>query len=327
MTDNRSKRKRSSKIWETRLLPTSESPSQAFPSIDQNVSDSTYSRILRDIENVFDDDCSTSEDAINHHPISMELLKPEVNSETDSENISTNHSCNKLNVVDKFHKVQNLLVPDICSNFCENHEVVNVSHFSQEDHQHYTVSEDELVDILLNLQAPDSPCNKSSTQTGSFQILEDVSVDIVPPSEDSAQVGSAQSLEDGRVHIVPPSEDSTQVGSAQSTEDSRVHIVPPSVASAQVESESDRLTGKFVGENVFNLSKKILTEYEISVLSKGLSFCPVPPEISKEQLKQDFTEFARKMRNKWHFRDEITDDFSEIPAFRKKSLWQAPKNS
>ena len=33
------------------------------------------------------------------------------------------------------------------------------------------------------------------------------------------------------------------------------------------------------------------------------------------------------MRNKWHFRDEITDDFSEIPAFRKKSSWQAPKNS
>ena len=70
---------------------------------------------------------------------------------------------------------------------------------------------------------------------------------------------------------------------------SYLYIVPPSEFSTQVESESDRLTGKSVGEDVFNLSKKILMEYKISVLSKDLSSCHVPPEIIKKQLKQDFT--------------------------------------
>ena len=31
------------------------------------------------------------------------------------------------------------------------------------------------------------------------------------------------------------------------------------------------------------------------------------------------------MRNKWHFRENITADFSEIPAFRPKSTWTPPK--
>ena len=61
-----------------------------FPSIDQNASDLTYLRILRDIMNLADDDCSTSEDAISHFPIGMELLKPDVNSENASGDISAN---------------------------------------------------------------------------------------------------------------------------------------------------------------------------------------------------------------------------------------------
>ena len=38
------------------------------------------------------------------------------------------------------------------------------------------------------------------------------------------------------------------------------------------EGVSDRLTGAFVSGNVFNLSKRILSESEISVLGKGLKF-------------------------------------------------------
>ena len=116
--------------------------------------------------------------------------------------------CNEIDVVDKCRKAQNLLATDICTNVCENHEIGNISHFSQQYHQHYTFSEDELVDILLNLQASDSPHNKSSAQVASARILEDVSVHIVPPSKDSTQLGSAQSLEDVSIHIVPPSKDS-----------------------------------------------------------------------------------------------------------------------
>ena len=31
------------------------------------------------------------------------------------------------------------------------------------------------------------------------------------------------------------------------------------------------------------------------------------------------------MRCKWHFRDEISENFSETPAFRPKSVWKLPK--
>ena len=43
----------------------------------------------------------------------------------------------------------------------------------------------------------------------------------------------------------------------------------------------DRIEGKFVSDNVINLSKRDLSEAEIKVLSKGLKFCPTTKEISK----------------------------------------------
>ena len=95
--------------------------------------------------------------------------------------------------------------------------------------------------------------------------------------------------------------------------------------SNEVDGSGERLKGKFVGDNVFNLSSRVLTEAEISVLSKGLNFCPTPTKIESEQLKQDFFDFSRKMRLKWYFRDEVSQDFSEVPAFRKKSKWQPPE--
>ena len=41
-------------------------------------------------------------------------------------------------------------------------------------------------------------------------------------------------------------------------------------------------------------------------------------------LRADFNEFARKMRCKWFFRNEPTENFSEAPAFRVKSNWNPP---
>ena len=125
----------------------------------------------------------------------MELLKPDINSENTSVDISANPYFNEIVVVDKYRKAQKLLTTDICTNFWESHEIANISHFTQEDHQHYNVSKDELVDDMhLDLQASDSPYSKSSVQVGSALILEDVNVDILPTSEDSAQVGYAQSF-------------------------------------------------------------------------------------------------------------------------------------
>ena len=88
---------------------------------------------------------------------------------------------------------------------------------------------------------------------------------------------------------------------------------------------SERLEGYFCSKSVFNLSKKVLTETEIRVLEKGLGFAPTPTKINETDLRADFNEFARKMRCKWFFRNEPTENFSEAPAFRVKSNWNPPK--
>ena len=77
----------------------------------------------------------------------------------------------------------------------------------------------------------------------------------------------------------------------------------------------ERLEGKFVSK-MFNLSKKILTEAEVSVLSKGLKFFPTAKGIDRAKIKEDLEEFGRRLRLKWHYRNE-EDEFSFNP-FKKK---------
>ena len=109
----------------------------------------------------------------------------------------------------------------------------------------------------------------------------------------------------GGANLVPMAESNNAIGSI-------------SVSGVQA-SNNDRLVGHFTSENVFNLSHKILSETEIRVLSKGLQFVPTSFKIDEVDLRKDFNEFSRRMRNKWHLRDNATADFSEIPAFRPKS--------
>ena len=45
-----------------------------------------------------------------------------------------------------------------------------------------------------------------------------------------------------------------------------------------------RLEGYFVSDTVFNLSNKVLSDVEIRVLSKGLSFVPTPSSINETEL-------------------------------------------
>ena len=40
----------------------------------------------------------------------------------------------------------------------------------------------------------------------------------------------------------------------------------------------------------------------------------VPNMINEADLKRNFEEFERNLRCKWDFGNQITDDFSEIPA-------------
>ena len=66
----------------------------------------------------------------------------------------------------------------------------------------------------------------------------------------------------------------------------------------------------------------MLSEDEIKVLEKGLDFAPVQNKVNEPELRKDFDEFCRQMRIKWHFRNEPSEKFSTIPAFRSKSSWK-----
>ena len=86
-----------------------------------------------------------------------------------------------------------------------------------------------------------------------------------------------------------------------------------------------RLSGYFFSETVFNLSRKVLIETEIKILEKGLDFAPIQRKINEPELRSDFEEFCRRVRVKWHFRNEPSPDFSNIPYVKSKSKWNPPK--
>ena len=86
------------------------------------------------------------------------------------------------------------------------------------------------------------------------------------------------------------------------------------------------MTGLFVSDCVFNLSKKVLSQTEINVLEKGLGFSPTPSFINKADLRREFNEFSRNMRCKWYFRNK-TQSSKEIPTFHSKSTWNSSKGS
>ena len=86
------------------------------------------------------------------------------------------------------------------------------------------------------------------------------------------------------------------------------------------------MTGSFVSDYVFNLSKKRLSQTEINVLEKGFGFSPTPSFINEADLRRDFNEFSRKMRCKWYFRNK-TQSSKKISAFHSKSTQNPPKGS
>ena len=67
-----------------------------------------------------------------------------------------------------------------------------------------------------------------------------------------------------------------------------------------------------------------MTDTEIRILEKGLDFAPIQNKINEPELRTDFEEFCRRMRTKWHFRNEPTPEFSETPVFALKSTWKPP---
>ena len=53
-----------------------------------------------------------------------------------------------------------------------------------------------------------------------------------------------------------------------------------------------QLKGKFVNKNVINLSKRNLTQNEISLLSKGVNFVPTCNKVYVARLKLEFEQFG-----------------------------------
>ena len=81
---------------------------------------------------------------------------------------------------------------------------------------------------------------------------------------------------------------------------------------------NNRYIGKFVSDNVVNLSSRNLSKAEISLLSKGLKFVRTPLHVDKIRLKEELETFGRRLRLLWHFRDE-EDNNIPINSLRPKS--------
>ena len=72
---------------------------------------------------------------------------------------------------------------------------------------------------------------------------------------------------------------------------------------------NSRLKGFFVSANAVNLSNHKLSKAGVSLLSKGLKFCPTPSSVDKSVLKEDLEKSGKTSRLKWHYRnDEWTFD-------------------
>ena len=72
-----------------------------------------------------------------------------------------------------------------------------------------------------------------------------------------------------------------------------------------VNDECNNEQSKFVSDNVINISSRVLTQAEVSLLSRGLKFCPTPIELDISSVKRDIKEFGRKLKCKAFFHSKI----------------------
>ena len=75
--------------------------------------------------------------------------------------------------------------------------------------------------------------------------------------------------------------------------------------------DEGHLGGSFCSKTIFNLSLRALLNIEIQVLEKRLDFSPVQRSFNELELRKEFEEFARKIRIKWNFQNEPSEDFSD----------------
>ena len=71
---------------------------------------------------------------------------------------------------------------------------------------------------------------------------------------------------------------------------------------------------------VINLPGKNLSEPEISILSKGLNFCPTPKEMKKEQFFKEMDNFQRNLSLKLFFNKETESNINPPPPYQSTTL-------
>ena len=57
------------------------------------------------------------------------------------------------------------------------------------------------------------------------------------------------------------------------------------------------------------MSNRVLSDYEIKVLERGLDSASSQRKVNEPELRLDFGEICRRMRIKWHFGNEPKLDF------------------
>ena len=62
---------------------------------------------------------------------------------------------------------------------------------------------------------------------------------------------------------------------------------------SSVRTEQCRLSGSFVPDTVFILSRKVVIGTEIKVLEKGLEFVPIQKKPNESELRRSVTDFCR----------------------------------
>ena len=76
---------------------------------------------------------------------------------------------------------------------------------------------------------------------------------------------------------------------------------------------------------MINLSNRVLTDNEISLLKKGLKFTPTPKS-NPSGLKADINELCRKLRLTELFFNGEENDRSSEPLVRNETGWNPPRS-
>ena len=150
-----------------------------------------------------------------------------------------------------------------------------------------TKSDEDLVDILVDLGKKNSMLNIAINEGLNVSNVGDKIPKLVPPETD---------------------QNKTAVFNDYSTSEKNSEAIGSFT-------EDGRLKGFFCSKTVFNLSKKILIEAEIKVLEKDLDFAPIQKTLNEPQLiwthgTQELDSFLNEL-NKFHPNLSFTYETSE----------------